>query len=156
MDRLREIAEDLGGHDVETHLRSGNVVLTVRADQLADLPATLGAACTATFGFEIPVVVRTGDELAAVVEQNPFPSAKAAPTTLHVSFLSVPPAPGAFSDLPGADGEELRVVGRELYLHLPFGVGRSRLAAALARRGQAGGTARNWTTVEALASRSAR
>jgi uncharacterized protein (DUF1697 family) len=156
MDHLREIAHDLGGQDVETYLRSGNVILSVPADQVADLPGALEAACTAAFGFEIPVVVRTGDELAAAVEGNPFPLAAAAPTTLHGSFLPGPPAPDAFTGLPADDGEELHVVGRDLYLHLPFGVGRSRLAAALARRGRVGGTARNWTTVEALASRTAR
>jgi uncharacterized protein (DUF1697 family) len=42
------------------------------------------------------------------------------------------------------------VVGREVYLHLPAGIGRSKLAADLARRGGPEGTTRNWRTVTTL------
>jgi uncharacterized protein (DUF1697 family) len=43
------------------------------------------------------------------------------------------------------------VVGRTLFLRTPDGIGRSELAAQLARSGaQAAGTARNWTTVTRL------
>ena len=38
----------------------------------------------------------------------------------------------------------------ELYLYCPDGVGRSRLAADLARRKGPGGTMRNWRTVTKL------
>ena len=43
------------------------------------------------------------------------------------------------------------VVGRTLFLHTPDGLGRSELAAQLARsRVQSAGTARNWATVTKL------
>jgi uncharacterized protein (DUF1697 family) len=47
---------------------------------------------------------------------------------------------------------ELSVGERVLYLSLPDGIGRSKLAVALQRVGDAkSGTARNWRTVLALA-----
>jgi uncharacterized protein (DUF1697 family) len=49
-----------------------------------------------------------------------------------------------------AGGDEARIVGGTLYMHTPNGLGRSKLAAELARRGPQDGTARNWTTVTKL------
>ena len=50
------------------------------------------------------------------------------------------------------EGEQLAVIGRELYAWHPDGIARSKLWAALAG-GRLGviATARNWTTVETLA-----
>jgi uncharacterized protein (DUF1697 family) len=42
------------------------------------------------------------------------------------------------------------VIGREVHLCLPGGMGRSKLAAALDRSLAPGGTTRNWRTVTAL------
>jgi uncharacterized protein (DUF1697 family) len=52
--------------------------------------------------------------------------------------------------LSGYAPEEARVVGGHLYLHLPGGIGRSRLAADLARQKGPAGTVRNWRTVTQL------
>jgi uncharacterized protein (DUF1697 family) len=155
MGRLKTVAEELGGMDVETYLRSGNVILTVPRKRVAGLAGAFETACVKAFGFEIPVMVRTGAEMAAVVDHNPFPLDATSKTTLHVAFLAASPAADAFTGLPADEGEELRVVGRELYVHLPSGLGRSKLATSLGRRKEAAGTMRNWATVVALASRTA-
>jgi uncharacterized protein (DUF1697 family) len=48
--------------------------------------------------------------------------------------------------------ESMSVIGSETYLHLPDGMGRSKLAIAVNRRPEvAAGTARNWNTVRKLA-----
>ena len=62
MPTLREIAESLGHHDVETYLQSGNVVFTPAPDAPADLAAQLVQAITDATGLDVPVVVRTGKE----------------------------------------------------------------------------------------------
>ena len=47
--------------------------------------------------------------------------------------------------------EQVAHVGRALYLHLPSGMGKSKLAVALMRHKVAGtATARNWRTVQAI------
>ena len=46
--------------------------------------------------------------------------------------------------------EELTVAGREVYLYLPGGIGRSALAEALARPRSTDATVRNWRTVTKL------
>jgi uncharacterized protein (DUF1697 family) len=63
--------------------------------------------------------------------------------------------PGASAAIAAAQvkgsRDEASVVGRTLFLRTPDGLGRSELAVMLARSGgQAGGTARNWTTITRL------
>lgn len=131
---------------VTTYIQSGNVIFThptLAADALeADLERRIAAAT----GWAVPVLVRTATELAGVVRDNPFPGVE--PTTLLVAFLRAAPTPHAASafDPAGYVPERYAVVGREVYLHLPDGVGRSRLLPALPLL-RPPTTARNWRTV---------
>jgi uncharacterized protein (DUF1697 family) len=71
---------------------------------------------------------------------------------LHVTFAAAPRSLAGV-DLAAFAPEEARVIGRELYLHLPNGMGRSKLAELLARRaktGEGAETTRNWRTITTL------
>jgi len=140
-----------GAEQVTTYIQSGNVVFHHRARSEAKLGADLERQLAETFGFDVPVLLRTAAEWAAVIEQNPYPGTE--PTKLHVAFLAEPPAADAVATV-GPDAfppEQYTVVGRDVYLSLPGGMGTSKLAPALGRtllRSPA--TARNWRTVETL------
>jgi uncharacterized protein (DUF1697 family) len=155
MPRLREVLAARGHEDVRTHLRSGNVVLTSGLGE-AELAADLSAAIESEFGFPVPVVVRTGAELAAVVAGDPFATEATDPARYLVTFLAEPPAPAKVDALPKADRGDYLVRGRELYLWLPDGIQDTPLASwkwdALLGRS---GTSRNWNTVRRLAELSA-
>ncbi|UZN01982.1 DUF1697 domain-containing protein [Cellulomonas sp. S1-8] len=147
---LRRVVADAGYGDVRTYVNSGNVLLTTDATDTDEVAATLRAACAAAFAVGPDVIVRTRDELHAVVAGNPFLDRDDDPTHHHVVFL-----PGReTARLPDVDvtpPEDLAAAGREVYLFLPHGMGRSPLAARLARQPGPVGTARNWRTVTTLA-----
>lgn len=150
MPALREIVQSLGHADVETYLQSGNVVFTPAADE--GLAAELEHAIEAATGHEVSVVVRTGDELRAVVEGNPYQVDD--PTKVVVAFLGEAVELGDLSlgDLGSYLPDELTLAGRELYVSVPNGQGRSKLMEALTkRRLPTTLTVRNWRTVTALA-----
>jgi len=151
MPRLAEILTDRGYGDVRTHLRSGNVILdSSRAE--ASLAKDLEKAIEAEFGFEVPVVVRTGKEMAAVVAGDPFATVATDPARYLVTFLPGPPAPDKVDALPPAEVGEYLVRGRELYLWLPDGIQNTPLASwKWDRLLGTPGTARNWNTVVKLA-----
>jgi uncharacterized protein (DUF1697 family) len=135
---------------VQTYVQSGNVVLRSAAGA-ADVRTALEERVTAELGTPATVLVLTAAQLRRVRDGNPFPDERD-PTKLHVVFLAERP-PAAKVEAIDADAwvpEELRVSGTTAYLHLPNGLGRSRLAAAVARLLGVAGTARNWRTVEAL------
>jgi uncharacterized protein (DUF1697 family) len=145
MARLRALMEELGYFDVRTYVNSGNVVFSGprRSER------HLEAAIEKTFGFPVPVVLRSRDELAAVVKANPLRDVATDPAKHLVVFC----AAQASTDLDPADfaPETFHVLGREVYLWAPGGIGTSPLAKALATKSLgAKSTARNWRTVEKL------
>jgi uncharacterized protein (DUF1697 family) len=152
MPALRQLLTGAGFENVQTHVQSGNVVLDseLDSDQLARECERL---IKAEFGFDVDVLVRTGDELAAIVERDPLKDIVTEPRFYHVHFLSREPDADVTQKLTevAADGEQVVAVGREQYVWLPRGAGRSKLWAAIARpRAGIVGTARNWRTVTAL------
>jgi uncharacterized protein (DUF1697 family) len=151
MPRLAELLGARGHDNVRTHLRSGNVVLDSPLGE-AELVADLEAAIEEEFGFAVPVVVRTGTEVAAVITGDPFATVATDPARYLVTFLPEPPAPDRVDALPPVEGGgEYLVRGRELYLWLPDGIANTPLAAwKWDRLLGVAGTARNWNTVTKL------
>jgi len=149
---LRSIVESLGHTDVETYLQSGNVVFTQKRRPAKELGPSLGAAIRDATGLDVPLVVRTGAELARVVEANPYSVDD--PTRVVVAFLGEAVDLGdlALGDLSAYLPDELTIRGRELYISVPNGQGRSKLMETLTkRRLPTVLTVRNWRTVLALA-----
>lgn len=150
MDALRAIAERCGYGNVQTYIQSGNVVFSATAQESA-LVAAIEAAIEETFALRVPVVVRSRAQLAAVAATSPFDGA--APTAVHVAFLSGRPraASVAALDPDRSPPDTFAVAGREVYLHYPNGSGRSKLTVDyLERVLGTRATARNWNTVTKL------
>ena len=149
---LRELFGAAGFDDVRTYLQSGNVVLSSDAPP-GELALESKRCIAEALGLDIDVVVRTRDELAAVVERNPLGEVAIDPKRYQVSFLAEELDPETVSGLAAlaAAPERLAAVGRELYAWHPEGIARSRLWAGLAgpRLGVTA-TARNWSTVTNL------
>lgn len=151
MPKLREVLAARGHGDVRTHLRSGNVVLDSPLPEL-ELVADVEAALRQEFGMEVPVVVRTGAELATVLAADPFAGTATDPARYLVTFLPRTPDPGLVRELPDADRGAYAVRGRELFLWLPDGVLKTPLGSwKWGRLLGVEGTARNWNTVTKLA-----
>ena len=157
MTALRKAMSAAGAGSVATYLQSGNLAFdTALGDtQVADLVSDTIAAEIGVDGVE--VVVRDRPGIAEVIANNPYPLDD--PTNLHVMFLGEGVDPAWFSalDLAPYAPEEATVGDRQVWFHLPGGLGRSRLMGDLPKlqRGTpaAGAlvTVRNWRTVLALA-----
>jgi uncharacterized protein (DUF1697 family) len=149
---LRARLEQAGYADVATYVQSGNVVLS--ADGTPDeVAAAVGRLISENFGFDVPVLARTRDQLAAVVAHDPIDGAAADPKRYQVTFLTAAPSPEALQRLRtrATESERIAVHGRELYSWHPDGIARSKLASALTvKELGAGATARNWTTITTL------
>ncbi|MEU9703935.1 DUF1697 domain-containing protein [Streptomyces sp. NPDC047981] len=154
---LRSVLEELGLRDVRTYLQSGNAVFTSDADEPADaqLTSAIEDAIEARFGFRVDCLVRSAGYLAAVADACPFPAAELEAKQLHVTYFSEPVGPERFApvDQQAFLPEEFKLGDRVLYLYAPDGLGRSKLAEALARPALVKGvvaTTRNWNTVVKL------
>jgi uncharacterized protein (DUF1697 family) len=149
MAELRALFADAGYGTVRTYVQSGNIVLDSDSEP-AQLERETAELISERFGFDVPVVVRTRDELAAVVARNPLRELVTEPRRYQVSFLSEPLGADTVKGLNGAvvEPEALFVDSREIYAWHPEGVARSKLWNTLAGTGLGvTATARNWTTV---------
>ena len=146
---LRALMEELGHAEVASYVQSGNVVFTARGSASAVAKALEGAI-SSSFGLDVRVLLRTKPQLSAVVKGNPF---DADPKTLHVMFLEAAPRAAAVKAIdpePFAP-DEFVVKGKEIYLHLPNGMGRTKINNSFfERKLNMAGTGRNWKTVTTL------
>lgn len=155
MAELRALLAELGHGDVRTYLQSGNAVFTSALGDEEALAEQLRQAIEAHFGFSVDVLVRDHAYLKAVADACPFPAASLEGKQLHVTYFSEPVAESRFASFDAARylPEEFRFGDRVLYLYAPNGLGRSKLAEALAKSGPPKGviaTSRNWNTVAKL------
>ncbi len=143
-----------GASDVRTYIQSGNVVFRASKSVAAKLPRLAGEAIEARFGHRPPIVLRTREELLAVLSANPFLARGADEKALHVGFLEAKPTEARIAalDPDRSPGDAFAVIGREIYLHLPNGGARSKLTNAYFDSKLATiSTMRNWRTVNELA-----
>jgi uncharacterized protein (DUF1697 family) len=146
MTELRALAEECGFGSVRSYIQSGNLVFT-SGQAAAAASAALTTAIRERAGLDIDVLLRSRAELASLIERNPFLERGADAAKLHVLLTDSDPGKvGAGLDqyLP----EEAAAGKRAVYLFLPDGVGRSKLAVTVGKR--VPGTMRNWRTMTAL------
>jgi uncharacterized protein (DUF1697 family) len=143
MGDLRAICERIGFEDVRTYIQSGNVVFR-SSRGAASVQALLAKALADKMKAPVGVIVRTLAELQEALRNNPFP--KAAPNRVIAFFLDKKPGKGALDGLVIPGREEVRLAGREIFVHYPDGQGRSKLKLPQAKSG----TGRNMNTVAKL------
>ncbi|HTW67775.1 MAG TPA: DUF1697 domain-containing protein [Bryobacteraceae bacterium] len=153
MKDLVRMFADAGCANVRTYIQSGNVIFDAppRAPQAA---ALVSAAIQKRFGYRIPVVLRTAEQLRKAIDRNPFLNAAADLKPLHVYFLAGAPDAKAIAALDPARSapDAFQLVGQEIYLHLPNGMARTKLTNAyFDSKLSTTCTARNWATVLKLA-----
>jgi uncharacterized protein (DUF1697 family) len=154
MDTLRGLCEPLGLENPRTLLQSGNLVFETSVKDMARLAKRIEQTMEQTFGFHSDVILRTAAEMRQVVEASPFAGRTGLhPAKLAVTFLAADPgdaAREAVRRLP-VDPEELYIIGRELYVYYPNGLGRTKLQLKQIEKAlKTAGTTRNWNTVTKL------
>ncbi len=99
------------------------------------------------------MILRTATQMAQTVRDNPFLRADMATQTLYVYFLADAPSASAVKTLDPARSapDAFHLLDRQIYLHLPNGMARTKLTNAYFDAKLATVcTARNWTTVLTL------
>jgi uncharacterized protein (DUF1697 family) len=144
MSELRTLCEEAGFANVTTYIQSGNVVFTSTLTA-GKVRQTLEAALRKKMGKSVGVLLRTPGELEAIVDRNPFE--KAAPNQVLVLFLDRAAPKRALAEIEIPGREKLEASGREVFIHFPDGMGRSKLKTPFAKTA----TGRNLNTVRKLA-----
>jgi uncharacterized protein (DUF1697 family) len=153
MKDLVEMFVAAGCSNVLSYIQSGNIIFRASPDVASTVPVVITAKIGVRFGYRIPVVVRTVEEIRNVVLQNPFLKEGTDEDTLHIMFLADHPSPQQIAalDPDRSPPDVYRVLGRDIYMHLPTGMAHSKLTNAYFDSKLATiSTGRNWRTVSKL------
>jgi uncharacterized protein (DUF1697 family) len=119
MDRLKALFQKAGFTGVETFIASGNVIFDVTpAAKTAVLEHTIETMLEDALGYEVATFIRTGAELSAAAEHEPFvPKALKASLRFNVAFVKQPLDAGAVTSINALATtlEDFHVRGREIY-----------------------------------------
>lgn len=150
---LRAALSGLGYGGVRTYLQSGNAVFRAPATSTKAVRAEVEKGLADALGKDLTVLIRTSDELARVVQADPFGNRATDPARYYVYFADGAVASSTFADVR-ADSiapEEMAVVGSEIYAWMPAGLHKAKVNGLVTAKSRGLVlTARNWRTVHAL------
>ncbi|GEL16775.1 DUF1697 domain-containing protein [Pseudonocardia asaccharolytica] len=151
---LRALLSDLGFDAVRTHLRSGNAVFRTADTPPGELAARIETALTERLGMDVRCLVRTRDEMNAVIAGDPLAGVADNGSRRMALFLSADPDPAlkAAHDPTALDPERIHLGRRVIYQWCPDGFLQAPdVSAFVMKHWKLVVTGRNWNTVTKLA-----
>jgi uncharacterized protein (DUF1697 family) len=146
MKELVAICMHIGFEEVRTYINSGNIIFRSSLPE-GDLQKALEKELSGKTGKEIGVVIRSISDLETIVRNNPFP--QAIPSQVGVLLVTGSTEKKVLAEFVIPGREEVVPGKREVYVHYPYGMGRSKLRWPSSLRS---GTMRNINTLAKLVS----
>ncbi len=150
MDDLRRLYEDLGFTKVRTFIQSGNVIFQDGTFEPKDLEHKISFKIKELFSFDVPVIVKTKDQLEILYKNNPFlRKCNNEIDKLHVTFFSEQPKQSDIENFNISSGSDEYSFGDSaFYLYCPGGYGKTKLSNQyLEQKLKVNATTRNWKTL---------
>ena len=144
MSELKAIGEGCGFDNVRTFIASGNLLFTSDSSE-AEVREQVEQRVRVHFGKAVPVFVRSGKEMAEVVERNPFGDDK--PSRVMAHFIDGQPDQAMLDAARDVAGERMALGPRVIYVIYGEGIGKTRLKLPAVKDG----TARNMNSVAKMA-----
>lgn len=155
MTELKTSFENLGFKNVASYINSGNLAFDSAKVAEEKLVAKIEKRIEQDFGLDVQVMVRDRNAIEDVLANNPFAGQFESHKEMHVLFMKgeMPDEKAGQLYEQQSKNERFAVCGREIYCHLRLGVADSLLGKGyMERKLKVAITARNWRTVERLAS----
>ncbi|WP_417876299.1 DUF1697 domain-containing protein [Winogradskyella sediminis] len=153
MAELRELLSKSGFENVKTYIQSGNVTFqSLKTDTLV-LEESIKSLILGEFGFEVPVLVRTNQQLKTIFNNCPFADEKKT-ESYFVLLSDNPPKKNIDEVSEKTYPDDTYVIIKDcIYLHCTKGYGRSKFNLNyFERKLNVNATARNYKTMVKLLS----
>ncbi len=149
MAELRALLQELGYTDVATLLNSGNAVFRAAKGAPDSHAQRIAAAIEARMGLEVPVLVKSAKELAAIAVENPLAEAAGDHSQLLTIFSQDKQGLAGLSAVAALvqPPERFALGAHAAYLDCAAGILESKAGAALLGKAGKAVTTRNWATV---------
>ncbi|NQX82978.1 MAG: DUF1697 domain-containing protein [Flavobacteriaceae bacterium] len=152
MKDLKAIFIKLGFTDVVTYIQSGNVIFD-SGNNLSNIDCAdmIEKSINIAYGFEVPVIVITADELKIFVEENPFYKLEVSDITkLHLTFLKEKPSEESVLNIEtyNCKPDEFVIKDSSAYIYCEEKYHKSKLVNSFfEKKLKMSTTTRNWKTV---------
>jgi uncharacterized protein (DUF1697 family) len=155
MTDLSDLYKVLGFKDAITYIQSGNVVFSsVDSSKTPAIALKIEHAIRERFKFNIPVMIRSVQELKGLMHSNPFINEeKFDPSKMAVIFLYEKVTETQIQKVINVDypPDRFKIEGSEIYIYCPNGFGKTKLYTNFFEKKMGvTGTARNWKTITTI------
>lgn len=160
MEEFRKLLAALGHTEVSTLLNSGNAVFRSRSGAPGRIASDIATAISRKLKVEVPVIVKSAKEFAAIVADNPFEVGATDHSRFLVAFTQDSATLAELAAIASLVAPRERFsIGRHVaYLHCADGIFKSKAGEALLGRVGRRATTRNLATtlkLHALAGKTA-
>ena len=150
---LKSMCVKLGLKNVKTYIQSGNLIFN--SDRKSEeLQKELENAIAKKFGFDVPVIVKTGNELENSIENNPFLDENTEINQLHLTFLKEKPLKENLQKTLtfNYEPDKFKIDDQDIFIFCAGKYHKSKLTNNFFEKQlKVGATTRNWKTVLKLA-----
>ncbi|MDP1744796.1 MAG: DUF1697 domain-containing protein [Bacteroidota bacterium] len=152
MAELKFLYEELNFENVTTYIQSGNVIFKNKNSK--NLSKQIEHKIFEKYNFNVPVIIRTPEEMRSIVEGNPFLKQKDIDLSkFYVVYLAEDPKQDCIDKLKKINYEpdKFYISGKEVYLYCPNGYGNTKLTNNFfENKLDITATTRNWNTTNEL------
>lgn len=154
MEALKAMFAGLGFTNIQTYIQSGNVVYQHEKTDTKKLDNLIKDKIQQDFGFDVPIITLTLDELKKIGNANPFfnDNTKEA-SFFHVTFLADKPQSDNINKIKDGNysPDEFQPIDKAVYLYCPKGYGITKLSNTFFEsKLKVTATTRNWKTINEL------
>jgi uncharacterized protein (DUF1697 family) len=154
MDVLKSTLENLGFKKVQTYIQSGNVFLNSDEENPAKIAFVIKQEIYKVFGYDLPILVISKEDLKACVTNCQFLKEKEVDTKkLYVAFVSKELKAENINDLKMSQfkPDEVQIDNTRIFIKYHIGAGKTRLDQKyIEKKLNLTATIRNWNTVNQL------
>lgn len=155
MTDLVALYRDLGLIEPETFIQSGNVIFSMEKEiEIPEVALSIETAIHDSFGYDVPVILRTIPMMRSLMAANPFLSiVNFDPAKMAVIFLRDNVSESQIHKVADVDypPDKFKIIGNEIYTFCPNGFGRTKIYTNFfEKKMKVIGTARNWKTITTL------
>jgi uncharacterized protein (DUF1697 family) len=154
MSDLQTLYVDLGFDNVITYIQSGNVIFQHTENVTdKDVSEKIEQAISEKFSFEVPVIVRSVEEIKNILERNSFINQGLDEEKLHVTFLADFPEKQLISSMDqyNFSPDKFIITGKDVFLYCLGGYGKTKLSNTFfEQKLKVKASTRNWRTINKL------
>ena len=154
MAELREMFVKLEFNAVETYIQSGNIVFKSNSNSTEIIAEKIKKGISNSFGFEVPTLVKSREELKSIFDANPFTDASDIENKrVYFALLKNPPQIEFAEKFKNEvyPGEQFIITDECVYLNYTLGAGKAKLNNNLIERKlKVSATSRNYRTMTKL------